>query len=189
MNAETYDITQLLKSWQSGNDDAPARLIPLVYRELRLLAGNYLQPERADRTSKATPLREAYSRMVNGEGGTCKDRAHFYRIAAGLLRRILVEYVRTHQAAKRDRRGTKVPLNGTRDLRERNGAPLAAFNQALEKFDEIYPRKSQVVELKFFGGLNAKEISEVLEVSEETVLRDWNFAKLWLYRELNGNAA
>jgi RNA polymerase sigma factor (TIGR02999 family) len=186
----SHDITQLLKSCQLGNDDAPAQLIPLVYRELRILADNYMQPERAGRTSKATnPLREAYSRMVNREGATRKGRAHFYRIAARLLRRILVEYVGTYQAAKRDRPGPKVPLNGTRDLPGKNGAPLAAFNRALEKFDEIYPRKSQVVELKFFGGLNGKEISQVLEVSEETVLRDWNFAKLWLYRELNGNAA
>ena len=189
MNAESHDVTQLLKRWQLGDDDAPARLIPLVYEELRQLAHNYMQRERGDRKPQATtPVHEAYLRMVDDKSLTWKDRAHFYGIAARLLRRILVEHGRIHPAPKRSGLAQKVALNGARDLPGKNGLALAAFNQALESFEQIYPRKSEVVELKFFGGLNTKEISEVLGISEETVLRDWNFAKLWLYRELNGNA-
>ena len=189
MNAQSHDVTQLLKRWQLGDDDAPARLMPLVYEELRRLTPNYMEPERAGRKpQKTTPVHEAYLRMVDGKSVTWKDRAHFYGIAARLLRRILVEHGRIHHV-KRGRFAPKVALNGARDLPGKNGAGLAAFNHALESLEQIYPRKSEVVELKFFGGLNTKEISEVLEISEETVLRDWNFAKLWLYRELNGNAA
>jgi RNA polymerase sigma factor (TIGR02999 family) len=190
VNAESHDVTQLLKRWQLGDDDAPARLMPLVYEELRQLAHNYMQQERADhRPQTTTPVREAYLRMVDDKSLTWKDRAHFYGIAARLLRRILVEQGRIQPVAKRSGLAQKVALNGARDLPGRNGFALAAFNHALESFEQIYPRKSEVVELKFFGGLNTKEISEVLGISEETVLRDWNFAKLWLYRELNGNGA
>src|SRR6266850_413640 len=126
--------------------------MPLVYEELRQLAHNYIQPERADhRPQTTTPIREAYLRMVDDKSLTWKDRAHFYGIAARLLRRILVEHGCIQPVAKR------------------NGPALAAFNQALESFEQIYPRKSEVVELKFFGGLNKREISEVLGISEETV--------------------
>ena len=190
MNAESHDVTQLLKRWQLGDDDAPARLMPLVYEELRQLAHNYMQRGRADhRPQTTTPVHEAYLRMVNGKSVTWKDRAHFYGIAARLLRRILVEHGRIHHAPKSNGLAQKAALDGARDLPGKNGPAFAAFNQALESFEQIYPRKSEVVELKFFGGLNTKEISEVLEISEEAVLRDWNFAKLWLYRELNGNGA
>jgi RNA polymerase sigma-70 factor (ECF subfamily) len=191
VNAESHDVTQLLKRWQLGDDDAPARLMPLVYEELRQLAHNYIQPVRPGRRppQTTTPVREAYLRMVDDKSLTWKDRAHFYGIAARLLRRILVEQGRIHTVPKRSGLAQKVALNGARDLPGKNGFALAAFNQALESFEQIYPRKSEVVELKFFGGLNTREISEVLGISEETVLHDWNFAKLWLYRELNGNAA
>jgi RNA polymerase sigma factor (TIGR02999 family) len=190
VKAESNHITQLLKRWQSGDDDAPARLIPLVYEELRLLAGNYMQYQRAGRTpQKIAPIHEAYLRLVDHKSVTRQDRAHFYGVAARLLRQILVQHARSHRPAKPGGLGQKVAVNGACDLPEKNGTALAAFNRALESFEEIYPRKSQVVELRFFGGLHTREISEVLEVSEETVLRDWNFAKLWLYRELNGNAA
>ena len=191
MNAESHDVTQLLKRWQLGDDDAPARLMPLVYEELRQLAHNYMQRERADHRppQATTPVHEAYLRMVDDKSLTWKDRAHFYGIAARLLRRILVEHGRIHPVAKRNGFAQKVALNGARDVPGKNGPAFAAFNQALESFEQIYPRKSEVVELKFFGGLNTREISEVLGISEETVLRDWNFAKLWLYRELNGNAS
>jgi RNA polymerase sigma factor (TIGR02999 family) len=190
VNAESHDVTQLLKRCQLGYDDAPARLMPLVYEELRQLAHNYMQRERAEhRSQTTTPVREAYLRMVDDKSVTWKDRAHFYGIAARLLRRILLEHGRIRHPARRGGLAQKAALNGARDLRGKNAPALAAFNRALESFEEIYPRKSQVVELKFFGGLHTREVSEVLEVSEETVLRDWNFAKLWLYRELNGNGA
>jgi RNA polymerase sigma-70 factor (ECF subfamily) len=164
--------------------------MPLVYEELRQLAHNYIQRDSTDHRPQATTLvREAYSRMVDDKSVTWKGRAHFYGIAARLLRRILVEHGRVDHGAKRGGLAQKVAQDGARDLPGKNGPTLAAFNRALEGFGEIYPRKSQVVELKFFGALHTREISEVLEVSQETILRDWNFAKLWLYRELNGNAA
>jgi RNA polymerase sigma factor (TIGR02999 family) len=190
VNAKSHDVTQLLKRWRLGYDDAPARLMPLVYEELRQLAHNYIERERAGhRPQTTTPIREAYSHMVDDKSVTGQDRAHFYGIAARLLRRILVEHGPIGHAAQRGGFAQKTVPDGVRRLPGKNGPAFAAFNRALESFEEIYPRKSQVVELKFFGGLHTKEISEVLEVPKETVLRDWNFAKLWLYRELNGNGA
>jgi RNA polymerase sigma factor (TIGR02999 family) len=188
LNSKSHNVTQLLKSWELGADDAPARLMPLVYKELRQLAHTYVQRERADRTSPRTTLvHDAYLRMVDGESVTWKDRAHFYGIAARLLRRILVDDADNQDVPKRGGLEQKMALDNG-DLRGKNGAALAALDRALEIFAEIYPRKSEVVELKFFGGLNTREISKVLGVTETTVQRDWNFAKLWLYRELNANA-
>jgi RNA polymerase sigma factor (TIGR02999 family) len=184
------DVTQILKNWQAGDSEAAERLMPLVYEELRRLARNYLQRERADHTLQATALvHEAYLRMVDDKSVTWKDRAHFYGIAARLMRRILVDHARTHNAAKRGGLEQKLTLDEARDLPTKEAVELVALDGALENFAQTYPRKSEVVELKFFGGLDMKEISKVLEVSEKTVLRDWNFAKLWLCRELNEHAA
>ncbi|MEY2439401.1 MAG: hypothetical protein QOI34_786, partial [Verrucomicrobiota bacterium] len=189
-NREMHDVTQLLQSWHTGDNDAPAKLMPLVYEELRRLARNYLQRERADHTLQATALvHEAYLRMVDHQSASWKDRAHFYGIAARLMRQILVDYARAHNAAKRGGLGKKLTLDEARALPSENAIELVALDGALESFAQTYPRKSEVVELKFFGGLGTKEISEVLQVSEKTVLRDWNFAKLWLCRELSENAA
>ena len=163
--------------------------MPLVYKELRQLTHNYVQRDRPDRSSPRTTLvHDAYLRMVDGQSVTWKDRAHFYGIAARLLRRILVDDARDQQVAKRDGHGQEIAPDDGHDPGKKNGAALAALDRALETFGEIYPRESEVVELKFFGGLNTKEISKILGVTETTVQRDWNFAKLWLYRELNANA-
>jgi RNA polymerase sigma factor (TIGR02999 family) len=184
------DVTQILKNWQEGDSEAPERLMPLVYEELRRLARNYLQRERADHTLQATALvHEAYLRLVDDNSVTWKDRAHFYGIAARLMRRILVDHARAHNAAKRGGLDQKLTLDEARDLPTKDAVELVALDGALENLAQTYPRKSEVVELKFFGGLDMKEISKVLEVSEKTVLRDWNFAKLWLCRELNEHAA
>jgi RNA polymerase sigma factor (TIGR02999 family) len=184
------DVTLILKNWQEGDSDAAERLMPLVYEELRRLARNYLQRERADHTLQATALvHEAYLRMVDDKNVTWKDRAHFYGIAARLMRRILVDHARAHNAAKRGGLEQKVTLDEARDLPTKEAIELVALDGALESFAQTYPRKGEVVELKFFGGLDIKEISKVLEVSEKTVLRDWNFAKLWLCRELGAHAA
>jgi RNA polymerase sigma factor (TIGR02999 family) len=117
-----------------------------------------------------------------------KDRAHFYGIAARVMRRILVDHARAHNAAKRGGLQTKLSLDEARDLPGESGVELVALDGALDNLAQAYPRKGEVVELKFFGGLDTKEISEVLKVSEKTVLRDWNFAKLWLCRELSEKA-
>jgi RNA polymerase sigma factor (TIGR02999 family) len=164
--------------------------MPLVYEELRRLARNYLQRERTDHTLQATALvHEAYLRLVDDNSVPWKDRAHFYGIAARLMRRILVDHARAHNAAKRGGLEQKVTLDEARDLPTKEAVELVALDGALENLAQTYPRKSEVVELKFFGGLDMKEISQVLQVSEKTVLRDWNFAKLWLCRELNEHAA
>jgi RNA polymerase sigma factor (TIGR02999 family) len=179
------DVTQILRDWSQGDDDASARLMPLVYEELRRLAREYLRRERADHTLQATALvHEAYLRMVDDKDVTWQNRAHFYGVAARLMRRILVDHARAHNAAKRGGLEQKFSLDEARDLPTPGATDLVALDGALESFAKTYPRKSEVVELKFFGGLDANEIAEVLQVSQKTVLRDWNFAKLWLCREL-----
>ena len=187
---DTRDITRILKDWSSGDASAATRLMPLVYEELRGLARTYLGRERRDHTLQATALvHEAYLRLVDDTGLTWKDRAHFYGVAARLMRQILVDHARAHNAAKRGGLQTKLTLDEAHELPGEKTVEIVALDSALENFAQAYPRKGQVVELKFFGGLDAKEIAEVLKVSEKTVLRDWNFAKLWLCRELSQNAA
>jgi RNA polymerase sigma factor (TIGR02999 family) len=186
----TQEITRILKEWDSGQADAAARLMPLVYEELRSLARNHLARERADHTLQPTALiHEAYLRLAGGAPMDWKDRAHFYGVAARLMRQILIDHARAHNAAKRSGLKTKLTLDEARELPGDQAVEILALDSALENFAQTYPRKSHVVELKFFGGLDAKQIAEVLQVSEKTVLRDWNFAKLWLCRELSQNAA
>ena len=181
-----HHVTHILKHWREDSEDASARLMPLVYEELRRLAREYIRRERADHTLQATALvHEAYLRMVNEKSVTWKDRAHFYGIAARLMRRILVDHARAHGAAKRGGLEKKLALDEARDLPAPGATDLVALDDALESLAKAYPRKSEVVELKFFGGLEANEIAEVLQVSQKTVLRDWSFAKLWLCRELS----
>ena len=179
------EVTQILKEWSAGDSTAADKLMPLVYEELRRLARSYLARERADHTLQATALvHEAYLRLADARELDWKDRAHFYGIAARLMRRILVDHARSHQAAKRGGLMQKYPLEEAGEMPGTGATDLVALDNALEELTRIYPRKSQVVELKFFGGLEANEIAEVLQISEKTVLRDWKFAKLWLYRQL-----
>jgi RNA polymerase sigma factor (TIGR02999 family) len=186
----TQEITRILKDWEAGDTEAPARLMPLVYEELRHLARNYLGRERSDHTLQPTALvHEAYLRLVDERSINWKDRAHFYGIAARVMRRILVDHARAHNAAKRGGGQAKLPFDQAPELPAETGVNLVALDSALNNFAQAYPRKSEVVELKFFGGLDTKEISKILDVSEKTVLRDWSFAKVWLCRELTENAA
>lgn len=179
------DVTRILNNWHAGDADAAAHLMPLVYEELRRLARNYLRRERRDHTLQATALvHEAYLRLIDGDV-SWQNRAHFYAIAAKLMRRILVDHARTRNAEKRGGFVEKFALDEARDLPASGAQDLVALDGALQDFTKSYPRKAEVVELKFFGGLEAKEIAEVLQVSEKTVLRDWQFAKLWLCRELS----
>lgn len=159
--------------------------MPLVYQELRRLAQRYLQGERADHTLQATALvHEAYLRLVDQNRVTWQSRAHFCGVAAQLMRRVLMQHARAHQAAKRGGGMQKLYLDETRELVQGRAPDLIALDDALKSFAQDHPRESEVVELKFFGGLEAKEIAEVLNVSAKTVARDWSFAKLWLCREL-----
>lgn len=181
-----HDVTQLLQDWGDGDPDAPEKLMPLVYEELRRLARNYLAAQRRDHTLQATALvHEAYLRMVDTKKSNWRNRLHFYRVAARAMRQILIDHARAHNAAKRGGLHQKLSLEEAGALATRNAVELVALNSALENLTESHPRESEVVELKFFGGLNTKEISELLQVSEKTVLRDWNFAKLWLCRRLS----
>ncbi len=184
------EVTQILQEWSQGDQDAPNRLMPLVYEDLRRRAAEYLRRERPDHTLQATALvHEAYLKLVDQTRANWKDRAHFASVAAKLMRRILVQHARDHNREKRSGKWEKVYLDETRELACERSLDLIAVDDALKNFATTYPREGTVVELKFFGGLEAKEIAEVLDVSSKTVLRDWNFAKLWLRRELTGNAA
>ena len=185
----TQEATRILQEWNRGDQNAFARLMPLVYEELRRRAAEYLRHERPDHTLQATALvHEAYLKLVDQDRATWKNRAHFGAVAASLMRRILVQHARTHNAEKRGGKLEKLYLDETRELACELPPEIVALDEALQSFTNTYPREGNVVELKFFGGLEANEIAEVLNVSAKTVLRDWNFAKLWLRRELTENA-
>ena len=188
--APTETVTQILQQWSGGDPNASARLMPLVYEELRRQAAEYLRHERPDHTLQATALvHEAYLKLVDQNRANWKDRAHFASVAAHLMRRILVQHARTHNAEKRGGKLEKLYLDETRELSCERRPDLVELDDALQSFAATYPREGQVVELKFFGGLEANEIAAVLSVSAKAVSRDWHFAKLWLRRELKGNAA
>ena len=189
-NATRTDATQILKEWSEGDKDAPARLMPLIYEELRRRAAEYLRHERPDHTLQATALvHEAYLKLIDQNRVDWKSRAHFCGVAAQLMRRVLLEHARGHNAEKRGGKLEKLYLDETHELSDERAHDLIALDDALKSFTSTYPREGEVVELKFFGGLAANEIAEVLDVSQKTVLRDWNFAKLWLRRELAGDVA
>lgn len=184
--AQKTDVTRLLVSWRDGDLNASSALIPLVYEELRGRARDYLRRERPDHTLQPTALvHEAYLRMVDEKHVTWENRAHFHAIAARVMRQILVDHARAHNAKKRGGLEQKIAWDDARGLAPGLTEDLVALDGALQNFAKSYPRKSEVVEMKFFGGLEVREIAEVLQISEKTVLRDWSFAKLWLCRELS----
>ncbi len=178
-------MTQLLAELQSGRPDAASRLIPLVYDELRRLARHYLRQERPDHTLQATALvHEAYLRLVDQRERTWQSRAHFIGAAAQLMRRILVDYARGRQTAKRGRVPQKVPLEEALLFSEEQSEELVALDGALERLAQIDARQSRIVELRFFGGLTVEETAEVVGISPKTVKRDWSVARAWLHREI-----
>lgn len=188
--APNEEITRILQEWKRDDQNASAQLMPLVYEEMRRRAAEYLRHERPDHTLQATALvHEAYLELVDQKRATWKSRAHFGSVAAGVMRRILVLHARTHNAEKRGGKLHKLYLDETKELSCERAPNLVDLDDALQSFAATYPREGTVVELKFFGGLEADEIAEALNVSSATVLRDWNFAKLWLRRELRVNAA
>ena len=184
------EVTRLLHAWGEGDETAPEQLIPLVYDELRVLASRYLRRERADHTLQATALvHEAYLQMVDQTRATWKDRAHFSGVAARLMRRILVDHARTCNRQKRGGGWEKVYLDETRELGSDTSPDLVAVDEVLREFARSYPREGSVVEMKFFAGMEAKEIAHALNISLRTVMRDWSFAKAWLSRELTQSLA
>ena len=184
------DITQILQDWNAGDNTAPSRLIPLVYEELRRISANYLRNERSDHTLQATALvHEAYIKLVDQRRAKWQNRIQFASVAARAMRQVLVEHARAHKADKRGGKLEKIYLDETRELGQARDPDLIELDEALKNFAGLYPRESEVVELKFFGGLDNQEIAQALNVSTKTVLRDWTFAKTWLCRELTQNAA
>jgi len=180
-------ITQLLLAWSGGDQAALEKLTPLVYAELHRLAKGYMLGERPGHTLQTTALiNEAYLRLIDWKNVRWQSRAHFFGIAAQVMRRILVDFARSRNYAKRGGGARQVPLDDAINVYEDPSAELIALDDALKSLAEIDRRKSQVVELKFFGGLSAEETAEALKVSPRTVEREWNLARAWLYRELRG---
>ena len=184
----THAVTRLLVAWGNGDAGASEQLLPLVYDELRHLARGYLRRERSGHTLQPTALvHEAYLRLVDSTQVNWQSRMHFYGVAARLMRRVLVDHARAHAAAKRGGQMEKISLDEAGDLLRDEGVAILALDEALEGLAELYPRPGQVVELRFFGGLNTREIGELLQISASTVERDWQFARLWLKREMNAH--
>jgi RNA polymerase sigma-70 factor (ECF subfamily) len=182
-------VTELLLQWRHGDDAALAELTPLVYDELRRVAHHYLGGQRRDHTLQTTALvNEAYLRLADQTNPRWQNRAHFFAVAARAMRQILVSYARTQQAQKRGGSAFKVDLDQAALVSPEQSREVVALHEALEQLSALDSRKAQIVELKYFGGLNYDEIAEVLKISRITVRRDWEFAKVWLYTELRSDA-
>ena len=178
-------MTDLLVAWRQGDESALAQLMPLVHRELRRLARRQMGHERANHTLQTTALvNEAYLRLIDLSRVGWQDRAHFFAMAGRLMRRILVDYARAHHAVKRGGSQEHVALDEAMLISSQRMEEIVALDTALQRLAGIDPRKARVVEMRFFGGLTTEEAAEALEVSVDTVLRDWRLAKLWLLREL-----
>jgi RNA polymerase sigma-70 factor, ECF subfamily len=178
-------ITQLLRSWSQGDTHALEALMPIVYNELHRLARRYMSEEATGHTLQTTALvNEAYLRLVRGSRAEWQSRTHFFAVSAQVMRHILVDWARSRRARKRGSGLSPIQLDESLAMPAQSGADLVAIDDALKALALLDPRKSQVVELRFFGGLSVGETAQVLQVSEETVHRDWRLAKSWLRREL-----
>jgi RNA polymerase sigma factor (TIGR02999 family) len=182
-------VTQLLLAWGNGDEVALQQLVPLVHDELRRLAQWHMQSERSGHTLQATALvNEAYLRLVDIKKVQWQNRAHFFAMSARLMRRILVDFARARLNQKRGGGAEKVVLDEALEISDEKSHELIALDDALMVLDSVDTRKSQVVEMRFFGGLTVEETGEALHMSPETVMRDWMIALLWLRRDLDGQA-
>jgi RNA polymerase sigma-70 factor (ECF subfamily) len=180
-----HEVTRILHDWTDGDQNAPERLMPYVYDELRRLARSFLARERDSHTLQPTALvHEAYVRLVDQRSVNWQNRAHFYGIAANMMRRVLIDHARAHATEKRGGAAVRLSLDDVQVPIEQRAADLVALDEALEKLAGFDERKCRIVEMRFFAGLTDEEIAEVLGVATRTVLRDWKKARLWLYREL-----
>jgi RNA polymerase sigma factor (TIGR02999 family) len=187
MMASPTQVTETLALWKNGDPEALNRLMPLVYRELRRLAASFLRREYRHQTLQTTALvHEAYLRLVGQNHTDWKDRAHFFGVAAQLMRRILVDHARSHQADKRGGGAMAVSLHEEMAQVEQRGTDVLALDQALDRLATMDPRQSSIVEMRYFAGLSIQETAEALGVSHATVEREWHTAKAWLYNEING---
>ena len=182
---QTGAVSRLLQAWGRGDLQARDNLMPVVYRELRRRAGGYLRRERQDHTLQPTALvHEAYMRLVGQERVAWQNRAHFFAIASHMMRRILVDYAREHEAAKRPGAGVKVMLDDRIGAAQPRACEFIALDQALVELSHLDPRQGQIVELRYFGGLSEQDVGEVLSISRATVTREWQTARAWLYRRM-----
>lgn len=185
----THEVTRLLQAWGSGDDNALGRLMPLVYNELHRLAHRYMAGEQPGQTLQTTALvHEVYLRLVDVNNINWQDRAHFYAICARLMRRILIDFARSRNYQKRGGHSPHIELEEAVTVSAVVGSELLAVDEALKELAKLDQRKSEVVELRFFGGLTVEEVAAALKVSPETVMRDWKLAKAWLLRELGHEA-
>jgi len=188
MTPSPHEVTRLLVAWGDGDRTALDNLTPMVYEELHRLAHQYMSQERPGHTLQTSALvHEAYLRLIDQKDVHWQNRAHFFGIAAQMMRRILVDYARQRRYAKRGGDARQVPLDEAMIVSEERAADVVALDDALKSLAEIDPRKSQIVELRFFGGLSIEETAEVLKVSPGTIMREWTLAKAWLRREMTGN--
>ena len=185
MTPPQADVTSLLVASSQGDEEALNKLLPLVYAELRKLAGRYLRKERPDHSLQATALvHEAYIRLIDQEV-SWQNRMHFFGVAAEMMRRILIDHARKHQASKRGSGAIKLALDEALDMADEKAAELIALDDALSALAAFDAQKSKIVELRFFGGLSIEETAEALGLSTATVVRQWKLAKAWLYHEVN----
>jgi RNA polymerase sigma-70 factor (ECF subfamily) len=183
--SSSHDVTALLGDWSRGNHDALDRLLPLVYTELRRIAGRQLLSERAGHTLQPTALvHEVYLRLVGQHQGDWQNRAHFFGVAAQVMRRILVDHARRHTARKRWAGVRSVSIDEAKDTTAPNQFPILALDHALARLEKVDRDLARIVELRAFGGLTIEEVAQVLEVSPSTAKREWRTAKAWLHREL-----
>lgn len=185
-SATSMEITQFLLAWNEGDQNALARLVPLIYSELHRLAKHYIEQERPGHLLQPTALvNEAYLRLIDCRNVSWQNRAHFLGISAKLMRRILVDFARSRNCGKRGGAVHPVSLEEAAVVAEERDADFVALDDALTSLAAIDPRKSKIVELRFFGGLSVEETAEVLAISTRTVKREWSLAQAWLHRELS----
>jgi len=185
-----HEITQLLAEWSDGNQSALDELYPLVYEELHKLARRYMSRERKGHTLQTTALiNEAYVRLVDQRNVHWANRSHFFAISAQIMRRILIDHARRHAYAKRGGGAQQVSLEEVAVVAREQSSEILRLDEALKILAKMDPRRCHVVELRYFGGLSNEEIAGVLKVSENTVTRDWNLARAWLYQQLTGSSA
>jgi len=184
--SQTRQITRMLREWSDGNREALENLMPLVYDELHRQAARFLRRERADHTLQATALiHETYIKLIDQREANWESRAHFFAIAANLMRRILVDHARAKYREKRGGNAVKLPLEEAMLISgEEKNVDLMALDEALTRLEKIDEQQARVVELRYFGGLSLEETAEALRVSRTTVANDWSMAKAWLHREL-----
>jgi RNA polymerase sigma-70 factor, ECF subfamily len=180
------DVTQMLIDWSKGDKAALDKLIPVIYQELRGLARHYMSRERPGHTLQTTALvNEAYLRLIGQKHVMWQNRAHFFGVAAQMMRRVLVDHARTINSDKRGGGATKVSLEDCALFSEERAEEVLTLHEALTSLEALDPRKSRIVELRYFGGLTVEEMAEILGTSPVTVMRDWRAAKAWLYRTIN----